>query len=208
LWDRTPILALLLLGSATLGDARAQEAQRPAIAAGDRWSFVVYYGVPATQPNRYWVVNAVTSAAIEATENGEPLRLSHELNVIESPTRRESNTLLLQFPLRVGKAWSYETDTLFKDNQSTATTNARVKVVAHETVRVVAGAFDAFRLEATGSFTGRSRGGPGILSGEFKSTYWYAPAAKAIVKSQMWSTYRGAVTVELTQVHLGVPAGR
>jgi hypothetical protein len=208
LWDRAPILALLLLGTATLGEARAQEAQRPAIAAGDRWDFVVYYGVPATEPNRHWVVKAVTPAAIEATENGEPLRLSHELNVIESPSRQESSTLLLQFPLRVGMTWNYETDTHFKDNQSTARTNARVKVVAHETVRVVAGAFDAFKLEATGSFTGRSRGGPGVLSGEFKSTYWYAPAAKAIVRSQTWSTYRGAVTVELTQVHLGALAGR
>jgi hypothetical protein len=208
LWDRAPILALLLLGTASLGDARAQEAQRPAIAAGDRWSFVVYYGVPATEPNRHWVVKTVTPAAIEATENGQPLRLSHELNVIESPLRQESNTLLLQFPLRVGMTWDYETDTLFKDNQSTARTNARVRVVAHERVRVVAGTFDAFKLEATGSFTGRSRGGPGYLSGEFRSTYWYAPAAKAIVRSQVWSTYRGAVTVELAEAKLGAPGGR
>jgi hypothetical protein len=81
-------------------------------------------------------------------------------------------------------------------------------VLAHETVRVVAGRFDAFKLEARGEFTGRSKGGPGILSGEFKSTYWYAPAAKAIVKSEIWSTYRGSATVELAQVQLSASGGR
>lgn len=206
---RTAALAWALLGQAVLvGTAAAQQAERPVVTAGDRWSFVVYYGIPATEPNRHWVVTAVTPEAIEATEDGQPLRLSPDLNVIESPTRRESNTLALKFPLSVGKAWTYETDTLFKDNQSTARTTARVRVVAHESVRVVAGQFDAFRLEAGGTFTGRSRGGPGHLSGEFKWTYWYSPAARAIVKSEMWSTYRGTVNVELARVQSGGSAGR
>jgi hypothetical protein len=176
--------------------------------AADRWSFVVYYGLPATVPNRHWVVVTVTPEAIEATENGQLLRLSPDLNVIESPTRQESNTLTLQFPLTVGRTWTYETDTLFKDNQSTARTATTVRVVAYESVSVIAGQFDAFKLEATGTFTGRSRGGPGLLSGEFKSTYWYAPAAKAIVKSQLWSTYRGAVNTELVEFRLSEAAGR
>jgi hypothetical protein len=188
--------------------APAQEATRPQVVPGDRWSFVVYYGTPSTTPNRHWVVTAVSPQGIAATENGEPLHLSPDLNVVESPTRRESSLLLLQFPLSVGKRWTYETDTLFKDNQSTARTGARVEVVAHETVRVVAGEFAAFKLEASGSFTGRSKGGPGVLSGEFRSTYWYAPSARAIVKSETWSTYRGAVTVELARVELASPTGR
>jgi hypothetical protein len=160
------------------------------------------------EPNRHWVVVAVTPEAIEATGNGEPLRLSTDLNVIESPARRESNTLSLQFPLSVGKTWTYATDTLFKDNQSTARTTAQIRVVAHESVHVVAGRFDAFKIEASGTFTGRSKGGPGVLSGEFNSTYWYSPAAKAIVKSELWSTYRGSSHVELTEVRLRGAAGR
>lgn len=210
---RAPGVAALACALAVLSAwplaAAAQQAARPQVMPGDRWSFVVYYGTPSTTPNRHWVVTATSPEGIQATENGEPLLLSPDLNVVESPTRRESNLLLLQFPLSIGKRWTYETDTLFKDNQSTARTDARVEVVAHETVRVVAGEFAAFRLEAGGSFTGRSKGGPGVLSGEFRSTYWYAPAARAIVKSETWSTYRGAVTVELARVEpAGGAAGR
>ncbi|HMM87164.1 MAG: hypothetical protein ACLGIT_15880 [Gammaproteobacteria bacterium] len=198
----------LLVLAAWPAAATAQEAPRPPVTPGDRWSFVVYYGTPSTAPNRHWVVSAVSPQGIAATENGEPLQLSPDLNLVESPARRESDLRLLQFPLSVGKRWTFETDTLFKDNQSTARTGARVEVVAHETVRVVAGEFAAFRLEASGSFTGRSKGGPGVLSGEFRSTYWYAPAARAIVKSETWSTYRGAVTVELVRFEPSGSAGR
>lgn len=205
----TGVFAFALLSQAVLlGSASAQQAQRPSVVAADRWSFVVYYGLPTNVPNRHWVVAAVTPEFIEATENGQPLRLSPDLNVIESPTRRESNTLTLQFPLTVGRTWTYETDTLFKDNQSTARTAATVRVVAYESVSVIAGQFDAFKLEAIGTFNGRSRGGPGLLSGEFKSTYWYAPAAKTIVKSQLWSTYRGTVNTELVEFRLSEAAGR
>jgi hypothetical protein len=205
----TAVLACALLSQAvTLGSASAQQAERPTVVAGDRWSFVVYHGLRATVPNRHWVVVAVTPEAIDATEDGQPLRLSLDLNVIESPTRRESQTLALQFPLQVGKSWTYDTETLFKDNRSTARTAAQVRVVAHEPVRVVAGRFDAFKLEARGSFTGLSRGGPGLLSGEFESTYWYAPAAKAIVKSRVWSTYRGTTHTELADVQLNEAARR
>jgi hypothetical protein len=198
----------LLIGAALLGSASAQQAERPSVMPGDRWSFVVHYATPLKVPNRHWVVVAVTPEAIEATENGEPLRLSTDLNVIESPARRESNTLSLQFPLSVGKTWTYATETLFKDNHSTARTAAQVRVVAQESVHVVAGQFDAFKLEASGTFTGLSKGGPGVLSGEFKSTYWYSPAAKAVVKSELWSTYRGTSYVELTEVRLSEAAGR
>jgi hypothetical protein len=149
----------LLIYAAVLGAASAQQAERPSVMPGDRWSFVVYYAAPMKVPNRHWVVVAVTPEAIEATENGEPLRLSTDLNVIESSARRESNTLSLQFPLSVGKTWTYATETLFKDNQSTARTVAQVRVLAHESVYVVAGRFDAFKLEASGTFTGVSKGG-------------------------------------------------
>jgi hypothetical protein len=64
-------------------------------------------------------------------------------------------------------------------------------------VRVVAGEFDAFRLVAKGTIRGSSYGGAGQLEGETSSTYWYAPAANAIVKMKNRNTYRGESTVEL-----------
>jgi hypothetical protein len=192
------LLVVALLASA----ATAQEAHRPRVTAGDQWQHVVFHGERSTAPNRTWIVKSVTQDVIEATENGEPLRLTADLNVLESPTRKESNTLALRFPLRVGDGWTYESDTVFKDNGSTARSTVSVKVLAHEKVAVVAGEFEAFRLQASGRFRGLSRGGPGILEGEFTSTYWYAPMVRTIVKSTLTSPYRGTTNVELVAAKL------
>ncbi len=194
-------VAALVMAALALA-AHAQEADRPDVRVGDQWQFVVYYGTPSAKPNRHWVVTAVTPTAIEGTENGEPLRLTRELNLVESPLRKDSNSRALDFPLRVGKTWSYIGDTVFKDNKSTAQATVNVVVVAHERVRVVAGEFDAFKVVATGSFQGLSRGGPGVLGGDVDQTYWYAPAARAVVKSVSRNPYRGTSTVELVEAAL------
>ena len=194
----TCMLAFLLTGL-----VEAQQVDRPDIKVGDQWSFVVYYATPSTVPNRTWVITSVAQGVIEGTEDGQPLRLTPDLNVLESPRRKDSNTLALSFPLHVGKKWRYETDTLFKDNNSTARSVVEVEVVRRETVRVVAGEFDAFMLVSKGSFRGLSKGGPGIVSGEATSTYWYAPGARAIVKLVAQSPYRGASTVELVRARPG-----
>lgn len=198
-----PLLAAMLLEVVLHAPlASAQTAERPLVKAGDVWRFVVYHGQRATTPNRIWRVREVSESEIEATENGEPLRLTPELNVLESPARRDSNTLQLQFPLAVGRQWRYVTDLLFKDNGSTARTSAEVRVLAHEKVQVVAGEFEAFRIFASGRIEGRSRGGPGVLAGTFESTYWYAPSVRAIVKATTTSTYRGTSHLELVDAAL------
>ena len=89
-----------------------------------------------------------------------------------------------------------------RDNKSTALATVNVAVIAHERVRVVAGEFDAFKIVATGSFRGLSKGGPGILSGDVDQTYWYAPAARAVVKFVSRNPYRGTSTVELVEATL------
>jgi hypothetical protein len=194
---------LLPLALGLCAGAMAQEAPRPRVVAGDQWQHVVYHGQRSTVPNRTWAVTAVSTEAIEATENGEPLRLTPELNVVESPARRESQSRALRFPLRVGDSWTYESETLFKDNgNSTARSKISVRVVSVEKVAVVAGEFDAFKLEARGRFRGLSRGGPGVLEGEFTSTYWYAPSVRTIVKSTLSNPYRGPTHVELVAASL------
>jgi hypothetical protein len=180
----------------------AQQADRPAVKAGDQWQFVVYYGIPSAKPNRVWVITSVTPSGIEGTENGEPLLLTPELNTVESPLLKVSGLKHLEFPLRVGKRWRFSSDAVFKDNKSTAHSIVEVEVVAHEKVRVVAGEYDAFKLTAKSRFHGLSKGGPGVVSGESSMTYWYAPAVRAIVKSVSQNPYRGTSTVELVQASL------
>lgn len=183
------------------GPSLAQSAERPGVRVGDRWSFVEYYSVASVVPNRTWTITSVTPTGIEGTENGEPLRLTPELNVLDSPRSTASNPRALAFPLRVGKRWRFETDWLFKPKGSRGRTIVDVAVVGLEKVSVPAGAFDAYKLVAKGSLHGRSPINS-QYAGETSETYWYAPAARAVVKSVRHNPYLGTSTVELVEYRL------
>jgi hypothetical protein len=194
------LLALTL--AVTFTGSNAQVAERPEVRAGDRWQFAVYYAVPSSAPNRVWVVDSVGDEVIVGTEDGAPLRLTRDLNPRESPLTMQWDTQPLRFPMRVGERWEYVGRVRFKDNGSQARVVAHVQVEAWEQIRVVAGQFDAFRLRASSTFEGTSYGGQGQLRGESSTLYWYAPAARTIVKWTTRSTYRGESTVELVDLDL------
>jgi len=194
-------LAVLLLAFLHAGAALAQKAERPDVRVGDEWRFVVYYSAPSTQPNRTWAITRVTPAGIHATENGEPLAMTPELNVLESPRTRESNPRALSFPLEVGKRWSYSSDWLFKAKGSQGTIRSEVAVVGHESITVPAGTFDAFKVVAKGWLGGTSPINS-QYNAEMTTTYWYAPAARAVVKSVTHNPYLGPSTVELVTLQL------
>lgn len=181
--------------------ASAQKAEPPSVKVGDQWQFVVYYTVPSATPNRSWVITSVAAARIEGTENGEPLVLTTELNVLESPRDRLSNPKGLNFPLEVGKKWRYESDWLFKPKGSKGTFISDVAVVSYEKIRVPAGEFDAFKLVAKSAVRGISVINS-TIDAETMHTYWYAPAANAIVKSEVRNPYLGPSTVELVAFRL------
>src|SRR5690606_2904491 len=150
------MLALALALALCAGPARAQDPALPGVRVGDRWAFVEYYAVPSTVPNRHWVITSVSPAGIEGTENGEPLRLTPELDVLDSPRATFSNPRALAFPLRLGKRWRYESDWTFKPKASRGRTVVDVAVAGREQVSVPAGAFDAYKLVAKGSLHGTS----------------------------------------------------
>jgi hypothetical protein len=147
------------------------------------------------------VITSVTPAGIEGTENGEPLALTPELNVLESPRHKDSTPQGLSFPLEVGKRWRYASDWLFKAKKSKGSAIVEVEVVGYENVTVPAGDFDAFKLVAKGSLHGVSPINS-LYAGETTATYWYAPAARAIVKSVSHNPYLGKSTVELVELQL------
>jgi hypothetical protein len=181
--------------------AIAQQADRPDVRVGDEWQFAVYYTVASGTPNRTWVITSVAAAGVEGTENGEPLRLTRELNVIESPREKSSNPRLLAFPLEVGKRWQYVNDWLFKPKGSQGKSVVDVAVVGYEKITVPAGEFEAFKLTSKETLSGRSPIGS-QYAGETIRTYWYAPAARAIVKSVSHNPYLGPTTVELVTFQL------
>ena len=76
-----------------------------------------------------------------------------------------------------------------------------VEVVAYEKVAVPAGEFEAFKLVSKGRLSGTSP-----INSQYDAvittTYWYAAAARAIVKSEAHNPYLGASTVEMVAYQL------
>ena len=177
--------------------AFAQTAERPVLKPGDRWRFVVYYAVPATEPNREWVIDSVSPEAIRGTEDGQPLLMTPDLNVLDSPRAQYSNPRWLQFPLAVGKRWNSRTDWWFKPKGSRGRSDVEVQVLAYEPVTVVAGRFDAFKLVAKSRMSGTSPIGSTYDGTVATTTYWYAPAARAVVRWEFENPYLGRSTVEM-----------
>lgn len=196
---RAVVIAALLL--ALVAPAAAQSATQPELRPGDQWSFAAFYTVPSTTPNRLWRITGISPAGIEGTENGEPLLLTHDLNVMDSPRVRESNPRLLSFPLVVGKRWEYESNWEFKPKGSKGHYRVTVVVVAYEKVSVPAGEFEAFKLLAREALSGTSPIGT-AYSGEATRTYWYAPSARAVVKSISHNPYLGSSEVQLVSMEL------
>ena len=194
--------AIAVLMLAVLADsALAQKADRPDVKVGDQWHFAVYHSVSSTKPNRAWVITAVTPEGIEGTENGELLTLTPDLNVLQSPQHTYSNPLALSFPLEVGKRWRYATDWLFKPKGSTGSSIVEVAVVGYERVKVPAGEFDAFKLLSKASLQGVSPINS-HYGGEVTTTYWFAPAARAIVRSVSHNPYLGPTSIDLVEFQL------
>lgn len=183
------------------GPALAQKTERPEVKVGDRWQFVRYFSIASTTPNLTWEIHSVTKTEISGTENGELLRLTPDLNVIDLPTSNQSNPKALSFPLEVGKRWQYATDWLFKPKGSRGSLVVDVEVVAHERIAVPAGEFDAFKLISRGSLSGTSP-----INSQYDAvittTYWYAAVPRAIVKSVSHNPYLGVSTVELVGVQM------
>ncbi len=143
------ICALAVAASPVL----AQKVDRPEIKVGDQWRFATGYVAPST-PNRAWVVTAVTASGIEGTEDGKLLKLTSDLNEVESPRRTDTDARRLSFPLEVGRQWTYTSDFLVRRPGVKGRTECNVSVVGYEKVRVAAGEFDAFRLESKANFSG------------------------------------------------------
>jgi hypothetical protein len=197
---RPSFFAVLVLVFVT-APALAQRADPPDVKVGDQWQFVEYYTVASTKPNRAWVITAVTPTGIVGTDNGEPLKLTRNMNVLESSTNRNSNPKVLNFPLEVGKRWQYSNTWFFKPKGSTGTIAVDISVQAYEKVKVPAGEFDAFRIAATEKLSGTSPINS-QYAGEITRTYWYAPAARVIVKTVSRNPYLGPSTIELVAFEL------
>jgi hypothetical protein len=174
------LFSVLVLALAALaGPVLAQKVDRPIVHVGDWWQFAIYSGPTPINPYLVWVVTSITADGIKGTESDKPLSLTLDLNNIDSPRRSSSDLRLLSFPLEIGKQWTFADNYVLKDSGETGRSEIDVMVVSYEKVLVPAGEFDAFKLEAKGSYSGSA--GNGRIT---QWSYWYAPAARAIVKEE------------------------
>jgi len=184
---------------AATGAASTAKAERPEIKVSDRWVTVCAYGI--TKSKVITVVTSVDQSGIKGTWNGEPWSQTPDLNNIESPIHKDSDARRLSFPLEVGKEWRAANQWVNLEYGDHGSEELTVKVVGYEKVRVPAGELDAFKLKWKSSFNSASGGG-GIQG----ITYWYAPAARAVVKSDQLLTWQGGgqpeVTCELAEFQL------
>ena len=192
--------AVVLILAIVASPALAQSADRPVVKVGDEWQFMRYTVTPIQNPNFVWVITSVTPTVIAGTSNGQPLTLTPDLNIIESPTRKSSDRRQLSFPLAVGKSWNYTTATEFKDGSGAIQMDAVVTVVAYEKVTVRAGQFDAFKMEGKGKWVRQAAASAGGVA--FTETYWYAPSARTIVTQVFRDYIVGEVTFELASFKL------
>jgi len=190
------VFLILLVFAAPL---LAQKADRAQVKVGDRWVFATRLGAAAVKSSDVtWVITAVTPTEIEGTENGQPLVLTPELNVVRATLVENSNLELLSFPLKIGKRWRFANDSLLQSSGLRLHGTFSGAVVAYEKVRVPAGEFDTFKVRvkgswATGGYTGRS-----------SWICWYAPAARAVVRTEYRTTLHelGLRTTELSEIEL------
>jgi len=188
------VLALVAL----TGPVLAQKADRPNVKVGDRWRFEVRLGIgpSAVKTNGLArVITSVTPAGIERMDNDRKVVLTPDLNAIDTPYVKHSDLRLLSFPIEAGKQWRFTDDYLIKAFSAEGRENWSVAVVGYEKVRVPAGEFDAFKLEAKGNWM------TGSKTGTDTWTYWYAPAARAVVKSEVQDT-SGFTATELAEFQL------
>jgi len=191
-----------LMGSALAqaGAASAAKAERPDVKVGDRWKFACAEG--RKKSDRLWVVTSVDLTGVKGTWNGQPLAMTLDLNEVDSPEHTNTDKRLLSFPLEVGKQWTSSNKFVDHTNKDVkGSEKYSVRVADYGKVRVPAGEFDTFKLKAKSSFTAEDGS-----AGTHEFTYWYAPAARAVVKGMDQVTWQGGgwpeTTCELVEFQL------
>jgi len=191
-------LAVLALLSA--GSALAQvptRAERPAVKVGDASVFrdqdvitgeakETRFHIVSIDPDKIVIELAGATSGTQTFTRDWNLMETKRGNVVAETVTPFRPTL--QFPLQVGKRWDAEFDIVADRGRADRQAHWQWKAVvaAVEPVTVPGGAFQAFRIDAEGSFKTVQQGQ--IWTGTHKETVWYAPSVNRIVKREYEQT--------------------
>jgi hypothetical protein len=173
---------------------------RPMLVVGDHWSFRSASGARVDDTFRgrrdhallFHRVNYAPGSTTPAVQYDR--LLSDDLAVISGGgTQNRPDDGLLRFPLAVGKAWQHRYVRVVQRPQPREVEivlNAAVK--SYELISLAGVAFEAFRIESVSETSGAD-------VPPLRATYWYAPAAKAVVKYDAeYSTVGPALATDAT----------
>lgn len=189
-WFARAALAAALVS--TIGAAAAQGgaptlAQAPVFKVGDRWKFERNdrrTGAKEAEFTR--TITAVSATQIEGTDNSAKVAFNTDLSVIENGAATyKGDTRFVAFPLAVGNKWTFKYDVVNKTNGTPSRWQLDATVVGYEKVKVPAGEFDAYKIEYKGYWNNDRNN----RNGRVAQTAWFAPAARATVRTEFDDTY-------------------
>lgn len=192
------LLGLLLSGTVAAQDAA--KAERPELGVGDSWVFErTERGSGAkSEVTRKILAIGADDLTIASNESGTATeqKWTRDLNYMSGDGKRiwRPHNQTNAFPMSVGRQWKVDAKGVNAGGRDNAL-EGTCKVSAHEKVSVKAGTFDAFKVECDFEFYtyGASIRGNGRL------VYWYAPAAKFTVRTELMSRDRLTVFTDWTQ---------
>jgi len=179
------ILTVILAGlfswnSLKAADSPAQVAEQPKYTVGDYWVFTKDQGEQAQDDSAEAEDVRVTFVSQEGDvynflKNGSiPFKKDKFLTLITGKSKGFPG-IILHFPLKVDNHWTC--DFVGVRHEAPWPMTAKYSVEAYEQITVPAGTFWAYRVEAAIVFNVKNTSNTYTTK-----TYWYAPAAKNIIK--------------------------
>ena len=175
--------AIAVVAFSTAVGAQGTNAERPGTKVGDSWTYSFHdtrYSRPASSYTE--TVESVTADKITATWKNHDLGKSgtdvfdRDMGNLSSQGYR---IRAYDFPLTVGKTWTFEYDASSGDKSWHHKVTG--KVVGLEKVTVPAGTFNTAKVELTDYYNGSANGG-WTWSGVVTDTRWYSPQVRNYVR--------------------------
>ncbi|WP_046568651.1 hypothetical protein [Paraburkholderia fungorum] len=161
------------------------QAQAPSFQVGQEWEFSFVNELDPSKNGSYTqrvvsIANGIAELGVIANGSVGRGELDANANVVRAPQAVYSpSNEMLRFPLFVGKSW--EARYTYSNGAWTANDDRSATVAAIERVQTPAGAFDAFRIDSTISWSGASVSSG---AGHAHETDWYAPSVGRVVKQE------------------------
>lgn len=175
------------IGIALAAGARADNADRPDVHIGDRWSWQHTNGL--ANERDYTTIEDVIDVSgteiktrwrIKGKSNSSIAAFTLEWNPVDVVTARYEPFLRdFSFPLQVGKKWDASADKMLFSNGKHGKFTVKGEVVGIEKVTEPAGVFDAYKISLHIDAIGTDED---ANIGNTVETIWYVPSVKRYVR--------------------------